>query len=383
MRRKHEDFHDGAKDGLTPLEPLDITSVQDFDELLAAMGKTAFGGRSLGEAAEVLTQMVRDPECAVVGTFSGAMSVAKMGLMICEMIDRGWLQVIITTGALIAHGFIETLGRVHYKYPEQVSDRQLYQQGYNRIYDTLEMEANLDYAEDVFRTVLEGLDSGETWSSASLCRELGKYLAEHTDSPGILRSAYLKGVPVFIPAFTDSELGLDLAGFMVRRALAEGKDIAAALGSVSLKFNPFLDLGAYAQKALADPETGNLYRGRRRPPELGPAGGALPGFAANPPEPGSTGSAVSLRRAALPGAGPLGGLERLHLQGGGLLGQVCLFRRMAAVTPRSCATPPSPGLSSSRASASVWTKRQRLNRNPARSLRTDRNPGPPCRRRPP
>ena len=70
MRRKHEDFHDGAKDGLTPLEPLDINGIRDFDELLAAMGKTAFGGRSLGEAAEVLTQMVRDPECAVVGTLS-------------------------------------------------------------------------------------------------------------------------------------------------------------------------------------------------------------------------------------------------------------------------------------------------------------------------
>ena len=176
--------------------------------------------------------------------------------MICEMIDRGWLKVVITTGALIAHGFIETLGRAHYKYPEQVSDRQLFQQGYNRIYDTLEMEANLDYAEDVFRAVLEGLDPGETWSSASLCRELGKYLAEHSDSPGILRSAYLKGVPVFIPAFTDSELGLDLAGYMVRRALAEGKDITTALGSVSLKFNPFLDLGAYAQKALASPKLG-------------------------------------------------------------------------------------------------------------------------------
>src|SRR3989339_150660 len=256
MRRKHEDFHDGAQDGLTPLEPLDINSIEDFDQLLAAMGKTAFGGRNLGEAAEVLTRMVRDPECAVVGTFSGAMSVAKMGLLICEMIDRGWLKVIITTGALIAHGFIETLGRAHYKYPEQVSDRQLYQQGYNRIYDTLEMEANLDYAEDVFRAVLEGLDPEAVWSSASLCRELGKHLAEQSDSPGILRSAYLKGVPVFIPAFTDSELGLDLAGFMVRQALAEGKDIGEALGSVSLKFNPFLDLGAYAQKALTSPKLG-------------------------------------------------------------------------------------------------------------------------------
>jgi deoxyhypusine synthase len=256
MRRKHEDFHDGAKDGLTPLEPLDINRVRDFDELLAAMGKTAFGGRSLGEAGEVLTQMVQDPECLMVGTFSGAMSVAKMGLLICEMIDRGWLKVVITTGALVAHGFIETLGRAHYKYPEQMSDRQLFQQGYNRIYDTLEMEANLDYAEDVFRAVLEGLDSDQVWSSSSLCRELGKYLAEHTDSPGILRSAYLHGVPVFIPAFTDSELGLDLANFMVRRALDEGQDINTALGSVSLNFNSFLDLAAYTQKALACPKLG-------------------------------------------------------------------------------------------------------------------------------
>jgi deoxyhypusine synthase len=61
---------------------------------------------------------------------------------------------------------------------------------------------------------------------------------------------------VFIPAFTDSELGLDLAGFMVRQALAEGQNITEALGSVSLNFNPFLDLGAYAQKALATPKLG-------------------------------------------------------------------------------------------------------------------------------
>jgi len=80
MRRKLEDLHDGAKDGLTPLRPLDLNSIEDFDQLLRAMGRTAFGGRSLGEAAEVLEAMLRDPDCTVVGTFSGAMSVAKMGL---------------------------------------------------------------------------------------------------------------------------------------------------------------------------------------------------------------------------------------------------------------------------------------------------------------
>ena len=30
MRRKHEDFHDGAKDGLTPLAPLDINEHPGF-----------------------------------------------------------------------------------------------------------------------------------------------------------------------------------------------------------------------------------------------------------------------------------------------------------------------------------------------------------------
>ena len=250
MRRKSENFHDGATDGLEPLAPLDLDRVQDFEELLRAMSRTAFGGRSLGEAAEVLTEMVQDPDLTIIGTFSGAMSVAKMGLLICHMIDRGWLQVIITTGALIAHGFIETLGKVHYKYPGHLSDRELYLQGYNRIYDTLEMEANLDYAEEVFRKVLQRLDPGEVWSSSALCRELGKYLAEHTASPGILRNAYLKGVPVFIPAFTDSELGLDLAIHMARQALESGNPFPEALSHLSIKFNPFLDLAAYAQKVL-------------------------------------------------------------------------------------------------------------------------------------
>ncbi len=256
MRRKAEDFHDGAQDELTPLEPLDLNKVKDFDELCAALSRTAFGGRNLGEAVEVLADMVRDPECTVIGTFSGAMSVAKMGLMICDMIDRGWLNVIITTGALVAHGLIENLGRVHYKCPAHHSDRALYFQGYNRIYDTLEMEANLDYVEEIFQAVLGGLDRNQVWSSQSLCRELGKFLAGHTDQPGLLRNAYLKGVPVFIPAFTDSELALDVGIYQVREAVRAGHDLAEALTRPCLSFNPFLDLGSYTRRVLAASKLG-------------------------------------------------------------------------------------------------------------------------------
>jgi len=256
MRRRSENFHDVAKDRLTPLESLDLNRIPDFDDMLRAMSRTAFGGRTLGEAADVLEVMVQDKDCLIVGTFSGAMSVAKMGLLICEMIDRGWLKIIITTGALIAHGFIETLGRAHYKCPGNRSDKELYLQGYNRIFDTLEMETNLEYAESIFSEVLERLDSGQVWSSHSICRELGRYLAEHTDNPGILRNAYLKDVPVFIPAFTDSELGLNLAIYMARENLAAGEQFPQALTSLSLQFNPFLDLGAYIQRLVPTQKLG-------------------------------------------------------------------------------------------------------------------------------
>jgi len=320
MRRKIEDFHDGAKDGLEPLEPLDLDKIDDFDQLLRALGKTAFGARSLGEAAEVMAAMVQDPEVTVVGTFSGAMSVAKMGLLLCDMLDRGWLDVVITTGALVAHGFIENLGRAHYKYPPQRSDRELYLQGYNRIYDTLEMEANLDYAEEVVREVLEKLDHQEVWASASLCRELGRHLAGLTDQPGLLRNAFLKGVPVFIPAFTDSELGLDLAGYMARQALAAGQEMPGALTSLSLKFNPFLDLGSYAQRVLQAKKLG-IFTGRGAP-ELGPAGGPLSGAFAWASGAQFAGSALPVRGAPLPRARALGGPERLYLSGRRLLGEV-------------------------------------------------------------
>ncbi|MEW6185651.1 MAG: deoxyhypusine synthase family protein [Thermodesulfobacteriota bacterium] len=257
--RSFEDLHDGSRDGLTPLKSLDLKETKDFSDLLSSMAQTAFGGRALGEAQEVLYEMVSDPNCLKVGTFSGAMSVAKMGLMICDMIDWGWLDVIISTGALMAHGLIESVGLTHYKHDPSQSDAELYALGYNRIYDTLEMEMNLNHIEEIISKVLEGLDLGNTpLSSETFCREVGRYLAEVTDQPGILRNAFLKGVPVYIPAFTDSELGLDIATWAVRKRIQSHPDLtpAEALDRMGFDFNPFLDLGSYTKHILKAPKLG-------------------------------------------------------------------------------------------------------------------------------
>ena len=47
------------------------------------------------------------------------------------------------------------------------------------------------------------------WSSSLITKALGAHLSKHDLGRGVLRSAYERGVPVYVPAFSDSELGLD------------------------------------------------------------------------------------------------------------------------------------------------------------------------------
>src|SRR5206468_3724443 len=197
MSPKRE-FHDGRTDGLVALESLDLDKVTSFASLLRAMAKTAFSGRSLGEALDVTLAMVRDPDCRVVLTLSGAMTIAKMGKVISKMIETGMVQAVVSTGALMAHGLSESVGMVHYRHDPRMSDEELFEKGYNRVYDTLEMEANLNYVEEFASRALDTL-TGEL-SSEIICRALGRVLSESDAGQGVLRSAYEHGVPVFVPA---------------------------------------------------------------------------------------------------------------------------------------------------------------------------------------
>lgn len=240
-------LHDAIEDKLTPLEPLDLNQVHSIDDLVRAMAKTAFTGRQLGEAADVLEAMARDKDCFVVMTLAGAMTVAKQGLIIAELIDRGIVNAIVSTGALMAHGLVEATGRAHFRYNPEVADTELYEQGYNRVYDTLEPETNLDDVEKVVFEVLEQWDHSEVLCSYKFNHAIGAYLAKHSKDRGILKSAYEQGVPVFVPAFTDSELGLDVA--LTNR-------MRESAGRHKLRFDPFEDLEHFASTLLRQNKLG-------------------------------------------------------------------------------------------------------------------------------
>jgi len=241
-------LHDPVKDKLRPIFPLDLSKCRTIDDLVRAMGDTAYTARQVGDAADVLEAMARDKECFVVMTLAGALTVGKMGLVFCDLIESGIVKAIVSTGALMAHGLVEATGLSHFRYdPSKMGDNELFQAGYNRVYDSLEPETNLDHVEQVVDQILDGWDEDEIVCSWKLHRRIGEYLVKNTKGRGILRSAYERSVPVFVPAFSDSELGIDFA----LHKYARERD-----NRPLLRFDPFEDFETFANTMMATKRMG-------------------------------------------------------------------------------------------------------------------------------
>lgn len=234
-------LHDPIEDRLTPIFPLDLSRVQTVDDLVRAMGQTAFTARQIGDAADVLEAMARDKDCFVVLTLSGAMTVAKMGLVFCDLVESGVVKAIVSTGALMAHGLVEATGRSHFRYDARMGDSELFVAGYNRVYDSLEPEVNLDAVEEVMQHILNAWDAEEGVCSWKINRRIGEYLVRNAKGRGILKSCAEKNVPVFVPAFTDSELGID---FALHKRLRKSQ------GRPLLRFDPYEDFECFASTML-------------------------------------------------------------------------------------------------------------------------------------
>jgi deoxyhypusine synthase len=241
-------LHDPVKDKLRPIFPLDLSKCRTIDELVRAMGDTAYTGRQIGDAADVLEAMARDKDCFVVMTLAGALTVGKMGLVFCDLIESGIVKAIVSTGALMAHGLVEATGLSHFRYdPSKMDDRELFAAGYNRVYDSLEPETNLDHVEEVVDHILDEWDADEVVCSWKLHRRIGEYLKKQSGGRGILKSAYEHNVPVFVPAFSDSELGIDFALHKIARQRSKRP---------LLRFDPFEDFETFADTMMATKRMG-------------------------------------------------------------------------------------------------------------------------------
>ena len=200
---------------LRKIHPYNVNNVNNLDDFLTSLKECSFQGRNLGIALDILEKMVSDDNILTVLTLSGAMVPAGMGDLICVLIENKLIDVVVTTGANISHDLVDIFSNIgHYIGSSEVSDDELFKLRINRIYDTFVPEDNYDKAEKkLFEIIKDIFEKKEVFITPSdLLHEIG----EKINARSILSTAAKYNVPIFVPAFSDSEFALNLIKYAIR-----------------------------------------------------------------------------------------------------------------------------------------------------------------------
>jgi len=208
-----------SRDKPLPVKQLRITPGIGVSRLIREMGATGvLGAGRMGLALDVMEEMYSNPDYTNILTIAGPIVPSGFRHVIGDMIDRGFLDAIVTTGANLTHDVVEALGGHHYQGTFNVDDRKLIGQGYNRIADIFVREDSFIQLDKKVRRMIGRIpeDERKRIACSHLLEHLGKLLK---DQDSILYKAARKSVHVFSPGLLDSILGLSIWGFSTTQTL--------------------------------------------------------------------------------------------------------------------------------------------------------------------
>lgn len=203
------DYHDFKGKPIKHIEPDEISNVKDLVELYA---NTGYNARQLGEAAKLFCKMIED-DATVCLTISGALTPAGFGGIFKSLIENGFVDWIITTGANVYHEEHFAWGLPVKQGHFEVDDNILYEKNIVRIRDIFIKGEQTLMAQDKILQQMAKENFDGPFTTAEFCNMLGQYSKKKSPHPNnsFIVSAYEYDVPVYISTMKDSSLALDLA----------------------------------------------------------------------------------------------------------------------------------------------------------------------------
>jgi deoxyhypusine synthase len=203
-----------------PVEPMRLRpkmSVEDLVDVYRRAG--AFNGGRLAEGCDLFGRMI-DAGATIALTVTGAMAPAGVGGAIQAMIEAGFVDLVIATGANLYHDLHFALKLPVVQGHFQVDDRELYRAGIERIYDVFITEDSLLDTDAFVREALEKAPRALRGhvSTPQLHHYLGHLVLQHAPLPekSWVATAARYDVPVFTSSPGDSSIGMNVAAMKLR-----------------------------------------------------------------------------------------------------------------------------------------------------------------------
>ena len=183
---------------------------------LVEEGFQAFNAARIGEACRIFTDKMLLPEndTTIALTIAGALTPAGLGGCVVELMNRGLVDFVISTGANLYHDLHYALNFTLHRGSPFVNDVELYDEGVIRIYDVLFPASVLLETDAYVRDFLvrSGLDGPV--STSELHYRLGLDLLERQpgcEEHSVLAAAAKAGVPIYTSSPGDSSIGMNVA----------------------------------------------------------------------------------------------------------------------------------------------------------------------------
>jgi deoxyhypusine synthase len=211
------------------LNPQPITPGLNVVELIDKFC-LAYNAARLREACQLVAQKLLRPHVTVGVTLSGALTPTGLGYAaIVPLIEAGFVDWIVSTGANLYHDMHRSLGHKLYQSGPFMDDKALQKEKVIRIYDIL-MDQSVLFKTDAFLyQCLEQSEFQHRMSTAELHYRLGRYTLErerllNENYRSVLSAAYLAGVPVYTSSPGDSTIGLNIAALRTADGYEVGFD---------------------------------------------------------------------------------------------------------------------------------------------------------------
>lgn len=185
-----------------------IRNQMSIFDLIKEMEKSGvLGAGKLARATRLFADSIEDNDTSIFLSIAGPLVPGGLRKIVADLINDGYVDVLITSGANITHDLVESFGGSHYKGIHE-DDEELCQQGMGRIGDLYTKSEDFEVFETRISEIIGKIaEKKKIISIREFLTEIGKNIE---DEDSILKIAAEKGVPIYAPGLIDSMLGLQL-----------------------------------------------------------------------------------------------------------------------------------------------------------------------------
>jgi deoxyhypusine synthase len=179
-------------------------------------GFQAFNAGRLSEACVIFAdKMLASENNTTIGlTVAGAMTPAGLGGCVIELMERGLIDFMISTGANLYHDLHYALNFTLRRGSPFVDDRDLYEEGVIRIYDVLFPATVLLETDAYIRDFIVRSKLNEPIATSEFHYRLGQDLLQKfpgCEEYSVVANAAKCGLPIYTSSPGDSSIGMNIA----------------------------------------------------------------------------------------------------------------------------------------------------------------------------